>query len=50
MFFFVRPAGNRTGNLLLMRRVWYHKTTASALLFEVVVVELESGFGQILGF
>jgi hypothetical protein len=26
----VRPAGNRTGNLSLMRRVWYHKTTASA--------------------
>jgi hypothetical protein len=28
--FFVRPAGNRGGNLSLMRRVWYHKTTASA--------------------
>jgi hypothetical protein len=28
--FFVRPAGNRTGDLSLMRRVWYHKTTASA--------------------
>jgi hypothetical protein len=26
----VRPAGNRTGDLSLMRRVWYHKTTASA--------------------
>jgi hypothetical protein len=29
--FLVRPAGNRTGDLSLMRRVWYHKTTASAL-------------------
>jgi hypothetical protein len=32
IFFFVRPAGIRTGNLSLMRRVWYHKTTASAIL------------------
>jgi hypothetical protein len=29
--FLVRPVGNRTGNLSLMWRVWYHKTTASAL-------------------
>jgi hypothetical protein len=29
--FLVRPAGNRTSDLSLMRRVWYHKTTASAL-------------------
>jgi hypothetical protein len=28
--FLVRPAGNRTGNLSLMRRLWYYKTTASA--------------------
>jgi hypothetical protein len=28
----VRPAGNRTSDLSLMRRVWYHKTTASALV------------------
>jgi hypothetical protein len=32
--FLVRPAGNRTGNLSLMRRVWYHKTTASAPVVE----------------
>jgi hypothetical protein len=30
-WFFVRPAANRTGELWLMRLVWYHKTTASAL-------------------
>jgi hypothetical protein len=29
--FLVRPARNRTGDLSLMRQVWYHKTTASAL-------------------
>jgi hypothetical protein len=29
--FFVHPAGNRTGDLSLMRRGWYHKTIASAL-------------------
>jgi hypothetical protein len=28
--FLVHPAGNRTGNLSLMRRGWYHKTIASA--------------------
>jgi hypothetical protein len=28
--FFVHPAGNRTGDLSLMRRGWYHKTIASA--------------------
>jgi hypothetical protein len=27
----MRPAGNQTGDLSLMRRVWYHKTTASAI-------------------
>jgi hypothetical protein len=27
---FVHPAGNRTGDLSLMRRGWYHKTIASA--------------------
>jgi hypothetical protein len=28
----VHPAGNRTGDLSLIRRGWYHKTIASALL------------------
>jgi hypothetical protein len=28
----VHPAGNRTGNLSLMRRGWYYKTIASAVL------------------
>jgi hypothetical protein len=30
--FFVHPDGNQTGDLLLMRRGWYHKTIASAPL------------------
>jgi hypothetical protein len=33
--FLVRPAGNQTGDLSLMRRVWYHKTTASALFAQL---------------
>jgi hypothetical protein len=32
----VHPAGNRTGDLSLMRRGWYHKTIASALLTVVL--------------
>jgi hypothetical protein len=30
----VHPAGNRTGDLSLMRRGWYQKTIASALVFD----------------
>jgi hypothetical protein len=33
--FFVHPAGNRTGDLSLMRRGWYHKTIASALEYDI---------------
>jgi hypothetical protein len=39
--FLVRLAGNRAGDLLLMRRVWYHKTTASALMIILAAEYIE---------
>jgi Uma2 family endonuclease len=35
---FCAPSRNRTGDLSLMRRGWYHKTIASALTSEVGAV------------
>jgi hypothetical protein len=40
----VHPAGNRTGDLSLMRRGWYHKTIASALTCLLLVVQLSGIF------
>jgi hypothetical protein len=49
MFFFVRPAGIRTGNLSLMRRVWYHKTTARASTGNGLVVPSSSHKQEVAG-